>query len=150
MKTFSVILFLSALFTISINAQDIAVLTDQQATVSLKQEKQFDEKAAFIPNVEVRASFNGSLLDLAQFFEDHLIYPGIGRANLIEGIVLVEFTVAADGSIENAKVVRGLGQGLGFDEEALRLVNMMPKWTPAQQGTRTVATKLRIPIAFVL
>ena len=151
MKTFSVILFLSVLFIININAQDVAVLTNNQPTTSLKkQKKKNKKKAAFIPNAEVRASFNGNFLDLAQFFEDNLIYPEIARENHIEGTVLVEFTVATDGQIQNAKVIKGLGQGLGFDEEALRLVNMMPNWTPAQQGVRTVNAKVRIPIAFSL
>ncbi len=101
-----------------------------------------------MPNEERRASFDGGITQLADFLATHLIYPELGRENGVEGIVLVEFTIAADGSTQHAKVIEGLG--LGFDEEALRLVDSMPKWNPAQQGVRIVASKVRMPIAFRL
>lgn len=148
MKTISVILFLSVVLTINLNAQDVAVLTSHEQEMPMKANE--NDKPAFTPNLEMRATFNGSLLELAQFFEDNLVYPELGRVNNIEGTVLVQFTVAADGSIQDAKVIKGLGQELGFDEEALRLVNLMPKWKPAQQGVRAVNSKVRMPIAFSL
>jgi len=148
MRTFALILTLSFFFVVKIDAQDIAVLTKNSSTIKKKTSK--IAKTVFVPNFELHASFNGELEELAEFLESNLVYPELGRVNNIEGIVLVQFTVAADGSIQDAKVIKGLGQGLGFDEEVLRLVNLMPKWKPAQQGVRAVNSKVRMPIAFSL
>ena len=50
----------------------------------------------------------------------------------IEGMVYVRFVVEVDGSVTEAEVVRGIGGGC--DEEALRVVNAMPKWKPGKQN----------------
>ena len=146
MKTCSLILILSLFFAAHLSAQDVAVLANHSPTIKEKTLK--TTKTVFIPNFERSASFHGELTELVEFLESNLVYPELGRENGIEGIVIIEFTVAIDGSIQEPKVVQGLG--LGFDKEAIRLVNMMPKWKPAQQGIRAVNSKVRMPIAFSL
>jgi periplasmic protein TonB len=56
--------------------------------------------------------------------------------------------VEKDGSISNIKMLRGIGAGC--DEEALRVVSMMPKWKPGRQNGREVRVQFNLPIAFVL
>ena len=54
--------------------------------------------------------------------------------------------VERDGSITKAKVAKSVYPSL--DEEALRVVNGMPKWLPGKQSGKTVRTRMVIPISF--
>ncbi len=60
----------------------------------------------------------------------------------------VTFVVSADGSVKNAKVVRGVDPVL--DQEALRVVNAMPRWAPGKQRGQAVNVAYTVPISFVL
>ena len=55
----------------------------------------------------------------------------------------VEFVIEADGSITNAKVIRGIGSGC--DEETVRVVNTMPNWTPGNHKGKNVRVKYVLP-----
>ena len=65
-----------------------------------------------------------------------------------QGRVVVSFMVEKDGSISEAKVVKSVCKE--FDEEALRLVNAMPKWIPGKQLGEPVSTKYTLPVIFRL
>ena len=66
----------------------------------------------------------------------------------VEGIVYVEFVVEKNGSITDAKVIRRIGGGC--DEEAIRVINKMPKWKPGYQFNKTVRVKYTLPVRFIL
>ena len=70
------------------------------------------------------------------------------KNNGIEGQVLVVFIVEKDGSISNAEVSWGVDPSL--DQEALRIVNKMPKWKPGTQNGVAMRVKYRLPITFML
>jgi protein TonB len=75
-------------------------------------------------------------------------YPLLARQRKIEGKVMVEFMVQADGSLTDARVMRKMGSGL--DEEALRLIRMAPKWEPATYQGKPLKQKMVLPILFQL
>jgi len=85
-------------------------------------------------------------------FQDFLMksvkYPAEAVKKGITGKVYVQFVVGSDGSVLNAKVVRGVDPLL--DVEALRVVNSSPKWTPGKQGGKVVASQFTVPINFQL
>jgi periplasmic protein TonB len=56
--------------------------------------------------------------------------------------------VGQDGNISKVDVVKGIG--FGCDEEAERVVKLMPKWSPGKQSGRAVAVKFTLPISFQL
>ena len=64
-------------------------------------------------------------------------------ANSKPGTILVNFVVEEDGTIRDAEIMKGLGKEV--DGEALRVVNMMPKWKPAKVGGKLVAMVYNIP-----
>ncbi|MCF6171583.1 MAG: energy transducer TonB [Bacteroidales bacterium] len=64
------------------------------------------------------------------------------------GRVYVSFVVEKDGSISNVAVLRGIGGGC--DEEAVRVVQNMPKWKPGIQMGRAVRVSFHIPVKFTL
>lgn len=86
--------------------------------------------------------------DMGAYISSNLHYPENARANGIDGRVLVQFVVNEDGSVTDAQVVRGIGGGC--DEEALRMVNSMPKWKPGKQNGMAVKVLFTLPIKFVL
>jgi protein TonB len=82
------------------------------------------------------------------FLKSNLKYPEIPRKNGISGQVFVEFVIEKDGSISNVKVLAGVHPEL--DQEAMRVVKMMPKWRPGEQMGKTVRCLYNIPIRFTI
>ena len=93
-------------------------------------------------------SFPGGDEALMQYLADNVRYPENAAEMGIEGVVTVEFTVKADGSIADAKIVRMVDPDL--EEEALRLVNSMPRWTPASDNGTPTEARYSLPIKFRL
>ena len=86
--------------------------------------------------------------DLRVYITDHIHYPDAAREGNITGSVAVQFVVNEDGSITDAKVVRGIGGGC--DQEALRMISSMPKWKPGKQNGNAVKVMLIQSIRFLL
>ncbi len=99
-------------------------------------------------SVGVMAEFPGGLEAMYAFIGKNLNYPSFARENSKEGKVVLSFVIAADGSIQMSEVEKGIG--FGCDEEAVRVINEMPKWTPATQNGKPVAVRLMLPIVFRL
>lgn len=93
-------------------------------------------------------SFPGGDEALMQYLADNVRYPENAAEMGIEGVVTVEFTVKADGSIADAKIVRMVDPDL--EEEALRLVNSMPRWTPVSDNGTPADARYSLPIKFRL
>ncbi|WP_426061372.1 energy transducer TonB [Hymenobacter sp. B1770] len=75
-------------------------------------------------------------------------YPLLARQRKIQGKVMVEFMVQADGSLTDARVIKKMGSGL--DEEALRLIKAAPKWEPATFQGKPLKQKMVLPVLFQL
>ena len=83
-----------------------------------------------------------------KFIYERIKYPVTARENGISGVVVIQFVVSKEGDIQNAKVLRGIGGGC--NEEALRVINEMPRWNPGQHDGRNVPVTFTMPIKFVL
>lgn len=99
-------------------------------------------------SVGVMAEFPGGIEAMYEYIGKNLNYPSFARENAKEGKVVLSFVIGADGGVQLSDVERGIG--FGCDEEALRVVNQMPKWTPALQHGKPVAVRLILPIVFKL
>lgn len=102
----------------------------------------------FVLIPEISPEFPGGLENMYKYIKDNLKFTDIAKKTNITGTIYVEFTVEKDGSLTDVHVVRGIGGGL--DEEAIRVVESMPKWKPARQGGMPVKVKYQIPISFNL
>ena len=83
-----------------------------------------------------------------KFVKKNMKYPRQAKRMGIEGKVYVQFVVDKDGSITNIKVIRGIGAGA--DEEAARVLSIVPKWKPGKQRGRAVKQRIVLPISFKL
>ncbi len=86
--------------------------------------------------------------DVTDFLNNNMKYPAEARSNKLSGRVVVRFVVNRDGSISDPKVIRGIGSGC--DEEAIRLVKLMPPWNPGRQTGHAVRVLYTFPIVFGL
>ncbi len=75
-------------------------------------------------------------------------YPAPAKANGVEGIVSVKFTVNPDGTIWAIKIVRMIDPDL--EQEAIRIVKKMPAWIPAEKDGQPVAADAEVAITFSL
>jgi len=98
--------------------------------------------------VDEPAEFPGGSGGLNGFIRRNLKYPEEELKNGRSGMVVVEFLIRADGSIQGPSVVRSVSTAL--DREALRIVSTMPPWIPAKAGGRAVATKQQVPVRFTI
>lgn len=98
--------------------------------------------------VEQLPEFPGGPMAMNQFVSSHVVYPETARDNGISGKVVISFVVEKDGQISHVKVRQGLGYGC--DEEALRVVQSMPNWSPGKQNGQTVRVQYTLPILFHL
>lgn len=107
-----------------------------------------DEQPEVYNVVEVDPKFPGGIEALYKYLAENITYPQQAKDSGIQGRVYVTFVVEKDGSITGAKVLRGIGGGC--DEEALRVVNAMPKWTPGKQLGEPVRVQFNLPVVFKL
>lgn len=98
--------------------------------------------------VEIMPEFVGGQSKLSEFLASNIKYPAMALENGISGTVHISFVVEDNGSLSNITALRGLGGGL--TEEALRIVKMMPNWTPGKQNGKAVRVQYTQPIRFTL
>lgn len=91
-------------------------------------------------------SFPGGEQKLAQYIDKNIKYPQVAKEKGIQGRVFVDFIVEPDGSVSNVKAVRGIGGGC--DEEAVRVIQSMPKWNLGKQRGNAVRVSYRLPVVF--
>ena len=98
--------------------------------------------------VEQMPEFPGGDKEFHQFIADNVKYPAEAKEKGIRGIVYVNFIVEPDGSISDIRVLRGIGGGC--DEEAVRVVEYMPKFKPGIQNGEAVRVSYTVPVIFRL
>ena len=113
------------------------------------QEEEVEEEAIPFQLVEEKPKFQGGdANDFSKWVNSRLVYPEIAKENGVQGRVTLQFTVNADGSVANVKVLRGVDSAL--DTEAVRVVSSSPKWTPGRQRDRAVKVTYTFPVIFQL
>lgn len=107
------------------------------------------EAPVYNPKAATRLpQFPGGEAGMHAFMARHLDYPRIANENGFEGTVMVQATVAADGSLADVRAISSPDPVL--DAAAVNAVMAMPKWLPALQMGRAVSCKVNIPVSFTL
>jgi periplasmic protein TonB len=96
--------------------------------------------------VEEMPSFPGGDESRNKYLAENIKYPQNALENGIQGTVYVSFVVDSKGNVTDAKVLRGIGGGC--DEEALRVIRMMPQWHPGKQNGKQVRVLFNMPVYF--
>lgn len=106
------------------------------------------KKDSIFPVVEKMPGFPGGDAELYSYLNKNIKYPDKAKLEGIQGRVFVTFIVEKDGSVTNARILRGIGGGC--DEEALRVIESMPNWTPGTQDGKPERVSFNLPIKFML
>jgi protein TonB len=142
---------------VKIDQVDIVTSEDDQRTAQVQtyvapaaavQEEEEESAQPIFTVVEEMPEFPGGPNELLRFLSSSIKYPVIAQENGIQGRVTCSFTINRDGSVVDAVVMRGVDPSL--DKEALRVINMMPKWAPGKQRGKPVRVKYTVPVTFRL
>ena len=98
--------------------------------------------------VEKMPEFPGGSVELMKFLSTNLKYPASALKDSIQGRVVATFIVEKDGSTSNVMVVKHVSDDL--DAEAVRVIELMPKWIPGMQKGEAVRVKYTVPVTFRL
>jgi len=99
-------------------------------------------------SVEQMPQFPGGEAALMKFLASHINYPPMAAENNVQGKVIVQFVVDKTGKVGEVKVVRNVDKDL--DNEAVRVCQALPKFTPGRQNGRPVSVWYTLPIQFKL
>jgi protein TonB len=121
-----------------------ATITEPDANTKIEK-----DKMGYYSRTEVLPAYKGGQGALADYINNNIEYPQDAIDNNIEGTVSVQFVVDEKGNISNVKTV-GNKVGYGLEEEAVKVVSTMPKWTAGQVKGKNVKTWRVLPITYKL
>ncbi|MBX0334033.1 energy transducer TonB [Pontibacter sp. HSC-14F20] len=98
--------------------------------------------------VEQMPEFPGGESEMMKYLGKNIRYPAAAQRAGVEGLVVLSFVVSRTGEISEIEVVKSLGSGT--DEEAVRVVKTMPKWSPGKQNGRSVPVRYTLPVRFAI
>jgi periplasmic protein TonB len=104
------------------------------------------DETGIYTTIDVYPRFPGGDVARFNFLRSQVRYPDAAIRAGIEGVVVVLFVIEQNGSVSNVKINKGIGGGC--DEEAIRVVKMMPLWDPGKRSGRAVRVLVKMPIVF--
>ncbi len=110
------------------------------------EDKEVEEEPVKV--ADIQPEFPGGLAAMHKFLAENLKYSDQAKQVGITGTVHVAFVVEKDGRVTNIRILRGIGGGC--DEEAVRVIQMMPNWKPGWVKGKLVRTQFTLPIKFEL
>ena len=107
-----------------------------------------EEKRKLNSEADVESAFPGPADAWSKYLNRNFTYPAAAQSKGIQGTVVVSFTVAIDGRIQEEFLTKSVEFTL--DDEAMRLIKQSPKWLPARQNGKKVRSFKRQPVQFKL
>ncbi|MDY6437019.1 MAG: M56 family metallopeptidase [Bacteroidales bacterium] len=98
--------------------------------------------------VDVMPEYFGGVNAMFDFIQKNVKYPESAKKKGIEGRVFVQFVVEKDGNLSSFQVLRGVNDEL--NDEAIRVLKMMPKWKPGMKDGKPVRVQYTMPFKFQL
>ena len=96
---------------------------------------------------EKMPEFPGGETALAKFLGKNIVYPSTAWNKGIQGTLYITFAIEKNGEVTRLITLRGIGGGC--DEEALRVVSLMPKWKPGTRKGIPIRVQFNMPIRFI-
>ncbi len=131
MKKIVLLLMFASAFVFCVTAQEKAEVQEEPFQV-----------------VDEMPEYPGGQDSLFSFIAKNVEYPVAAQDKEVEGKVYIGFVVDETGTVTNAKVLKGVDPDL--DKEALRVINLLGKWTPGKEKGKAVKVEYTFPISFAL
>lgn len=97
---------------------------------------------------EKMPEFTGGEKGIFAFLKQTIQYPPEAEKKNEQGRVVVRFVISKTGKVQNPEVLKGVSKSL--DSEALRVIRLLPDWTPGEQNGEKVAVYKILPVMFRL
>ncbi len=121
---------------------------EQMEEMAAKQDKVAKGNSEVYDMVEQAPQFPGGPQALMKWIGENVRYPVAAQEAGVQGRVICQFVIQADGTVGETKILRGVSPEL--DAEALRIVKAMPAWTPGMQDGQAVNVRYTLPVTFRL
>ena len=142
---------------INVVKNDVKITTDFDFTefsedaivvqqVGVTEEVTESDEPPFIVAEEMPMFMGGDLTKFRAWVMERIKYPTIAAENGISGNVTLSFVIEKDGSLTNITVLQSPDRSLS--DEAIRVLQMSPKWTPGKQRSTPVRVKYTLPVQF--
>jgi periplasmic protein TonB len=95
---------------------------------------------------EIMPKYEGGIKEMMKFIKKKIRFPRSAERIGVEGTVFVSFVVNGDGTIRDVSVLRGISREC--DEEAMRVISLLPGWIGGKQNGNPVAVRMVLPITF--
>lgn len=119
--------------------------TEVVQQVAVKEEQIEDDQPFLI--AETMPSFQGGDLNtFRNWVQSNVKFPQIALENGIQGRVVLTFVIEKDGRLTNIQVLQSPDRSLS--DEAVRVLNKSPKWSPGKQRNQVVRVKYTLPVDF--
>lgn len=128
------------------NGDTVRVRWAMPITFALNKAEQ--EVKGFVSKRMTVPQFPGGQDSLMNFFSKNIVYPELAEQNGVQGRVMVSFVIDETGQVTQPVIEKSVDPLL--DKEALRLVNMLPKWKPGELNGKPAKIKHTVPVNFVL
>ena len=119
----------------------------------------FDTTFSFVPHnskgerfvsVETMPEFPGGAMEMMKFVTKNLNYPQRAKEKGLTGKCFLRFVVNSEGNVIDIDILKGVPRCPECDQEAKRVISMMPKWKPGTQKGKPVSVFFNLPINFKL
>jgi len=136
------------------NSAAIAALTNNLSAEEVRKASSFNA-VTHLPSFsnckkakknEELACFNKEMIN---HIEEHFSYPSKAVVDKIEGKVWIRFIIDKNGNVTNIKTLGPKGAQL-LNDEAVRVIAKLPKFTPAVKDGKKTDVKYGLPIHFSL
>lgn len=157
----AVVKYIAPVVVDSIKPEEVKqMITTDQAAVEVKNEevqavqevpvevKEEEAPVEVFVVVEEMPTFPGGDTELMKFINGNIVYPEIAKENNIQGRVILRFCVTYKGAVDQISVLKSVDPAL--DNEAKRVIAMLPAWKPGKQGGKAVNVWYSVPVTFQL
>lgn len=134
-----------AKITTEVDFADFDDDTEIVQIVEVKEEEIKDDEP-FISAETMPKFQGGDLTTFRNWVQSKVRYPQVAQENGISGRVVLQFVIERDGRLTNIVVLQTPDRSLS--EEAIRVLNQSPKWSPGKQRSQTVRVKYTLPVDF--
>lgn len=138
-----------------------------QGTVYVKKDSCYQVRASdtLWSCLETQPEFPGGFSELLKFLQKNVKYPNMAKENGIQGKVYVSFVIDKEGNVGEIEVLKPVTApkapekkyqdqyDLGakqINDEAVRVIGLMPKWSPGLKDGKPVKVMYNFPIKFQL
>ncbi len=141
---------LTLIFSISVTDRVVAQSDTEAKKVENAQEpvKKSQKEEVIFTVVEKMPEYSGGKEAMFKFISNNVKYPEEARKSGKQGTVYITYVVEKDGKVNDVRLIRGFDKAC--DEEAMRVVKMMPNWKPGMQRGEAVRVQYSLPITFNL